>query len=146
MMTEKKYSWEDIHALVLKLSEKVSKPDVIFSLGKGGTIPGVILAEMYGCDNHNIGLKSYYDRIGGEVEEYQNIKNIKKFKDANILIVDDIADSGKTLQYVFLCLNSKDITNYNSATIFYKPRSIVRPDAYSIELANDDWVVFPWEK
>jgi hypoxanthine phosphoribosyltransferase len=51
------------------------------------------------------------------------------------LIVDDIADTGKTL---------KGYQDFTTATLFYKPRSIVKPTFYVRETTN--WIVFPWEK
>jgi hypoxanthine phosphoribosyltransferase len=52
------------------------------------------------------------------------------------LIVDDIADTGKTLD------GYQDL--FPIATLFYKPRSIVKPTFYVKETSN--WIVFPWEK
>ena len=51
------------------------------------------------------------------------------------LIVDDIADTGITLK--------KYGSLYLFATLFYKPRSEVKPDFYLIETTK--WIVFPWE-
>ena len=51
------------------------------------------------------------------------------------LVVDDIADTGKTLYGYQKC---------PIATLFYKPRSIVKPTFYVRETTN--WIVFPWEK
>jgi hypoxanthine phosphoribosyltransferase len=51
------------------------------------------------------------------------------------LIVDDIADTGKTL---------KDLGNHTTATLFYKERSIIKPTFYVEQ--TKDWIVFPWEK
>lgn len=53
-----------------------------------------------------------------------------------VLVVDDIADTGKTLK------------NFNvlfpTATLFYKPKSTVKPTFYIEETTN--WIVFPWER
>ena len=58
----------------------------------------------------------------------------------NTLIVDDIADTGKTL-------NDYTLNDYNysfpTATLFYKKRSIIQPTFY-VE-TTDKWIVFPWE-
>lgn len=51
------------------------------------------------------------------------------------LVVDDIADTGKTLN---------GYQEFITATLFYKPRSIVKPTFYVRETTN--WIVFPWEK
>ena len=55
-----------------------------------------------------------------------------------VLIVDDIADTGKTLESL---IGPKFITY----TIYYHQQSIVKPDYYVFE-KKDEWVVFPWEE
>lgn len=55
-----------------------------------------------------------------------------------VLIVDDIADTGKTLSMFRQGQG-------NIATICYHKQSIVKPDRYIYE-KTDEWVVFPWEK
>jgi len=52
------------------------------------------------------------------------------------LIVDDIADTGLTLT---------PYKNFKIATVYYKPRSKIKPDYYVREVNNSDWIVFPWE-
>ena len=51
------------------------------------------------------------------------------------LIVDDIADTGKTLDGFQML--------FPTATLFYKPRSIIKPTFYVEE--TEDWIVYPWE-
>ena len=57
----------------------------------------------------------------------------------NSLVVDDIADTGKTLA-------SYPYSAYDTATIHYKPRSIIKPTYFVEEIKNDDWIVYPYEK
>ena len=54
------------------------------------------------------------------------------------LIVDDIADTGKTLKHIV----GPNIITY---TIYYHKQSIVTPNAWVFE-KTDEWVVFPWEE
>ena len=59
-------------------------------------------------------------------------------KDDHVLIVDDIADTGKTL---------KKFENYNNCkimTLWYHKQSVLVPD-YWINQKYDKWIVFPWE-
>jgi len=53
----------------------------------------------------------------------------------DILVVDDLVDTGKTIKGLL----------QDTAVIFYKPRSIVKPTFYVTEVPNDEWIVFPWE-
>ena len=61
----------------------------------------------------------------------------------NCIIVDDIADSGKTL--IHYTKNDTQFNDYYIATMFYAKRSIVRPNFYAKE-KTDKWIVFPWEE
>ncbi len=59
------------------------------------------------------------------------------------IIVDDLADSGRTLEpYVTDDYNKKD---HFITTVYRKERSTVEPDFYLSTREDDTWVVFPWE-
>ena len=58
------------------------------------------------------------------------------------LIIDDIADSGKSLAH--FTENDTNFCKFYIATMFYHERSEVKPDYYQ-ELKEDRWIVFPWE-
>lgn len=57
---------------------------------------------------------------------------------AKTLVVDDIADSGSTL-------NPYQERSAFIVTIFYHPKSLVKP-ALWLHKKTVDWIVFPWEK
>ena len=59
------------------------------------------------------------------------------------LIIDDIADSGRTL--IHYTSNDTQFNKYYISTMFYHNRSMVKPDFYKFE-KNDKWIVFPWEE
>jgi|19_taG_2_1085344.scaffolds.fasta_scaffold02759_6 hypoxanthine phosphoribosyltransferase len=73
-----------------------------------------------------------------------NLPMITSLIDRNIegkvLIVDDIADTGGTLERT---LYSKD--NYVVYTMHYHQQSTVKPDFW-VEDKQDKWIVYPWEK
>lgn len=68
-----------------------------------------------------------------------NIQLITSEKDItkNTLIVDDVIDTGKTLEDYIK-------NGYQTATLYYKPHSKYKPDFYA--LTTDKWIVFCWEK
>ena len=59
------------------------------------------------------------------------------------IIVDDIADSGRTLLHY--TNNDTQFNKYFIATMYYCDRSLVKPDYYLYN-KQDKWVVFPWEE
>lgn len=140
------YSWDHFHQLVGEIKKKIEiAPNIIVSIGKGGSIPGVILAERFECNNLNLGLKSYKGQNRGDIHEYQGIKCFEGLRDANILIVDDIADSGETLQYAWRKFIGNGCENVQTASVFYKPCSKFKPNYYAEEVEETTWIVQPWE-
>lgn len=140
------YSWEHFHQLVGEVKKKIKiAPNIIVSIGKGGSIPGVILAEMFECTNLNLGLRSYKGETRGDIHEYQGIKCFEGLRDANILIVDDIADSGETFRYARRKFIGNGCERVQTASVFYKSCSKFKPDYYAEEVDEKVWIVQPWE-
>jgi hypoxanthine phosphoribosyltransferase len=100
---------------------------------------------MFECNNLNLGLKSYKGEIRGEIHEYQGIKCFDGLRDVNILIVDDIADSGETLKYAVSKLKGNGCESIQTASVFYKPCSKFKPDYFAKEVEETTWIVQPWE-
>jgi len=72
---------------------------------------------------------------------WMDFDSFRKFREySNIektLIVDDITDTGQTLE---------KFKENDTATLYYKPRSIIKPTYYVEEFKNSDWIVYPFEK
>ena len=120
---EKVYlTWDDINSLVDKLTNEVSQAPVpplyITGLPRGGLIPAVMLS-------HKLNIP------------YVNISLIRALPAVDVLVVDDIADSGETLlQY----------KAYQTAVLHYKLQSEATPTDYAEEVENEAWIVYPWER
>jgi len=65
-------------------------------------------------------------------------------KGKNVLLVDDVADTGKSLALVRKHLTEQGAANVRIATIYYKPWSTLKPDWF--ERRTEHWIVFPWER
>ena len=130
------------------------KPDCVLSIWRGGGFPGKIIHEYLKFKNEDVKslilrTSSYLDnneqskKMLFDISE-MTIKELKKSK--NILIVDDIFDTGKTMEYVLDYLKNLGIINIKIATIYYKPKNNktnIIPNFYLYE--TDKWVVFPHE-
>ena len=57
-----------------------------------------------------------------------------------ILLVDDIADTGKTLKAAKEELERKTGRKIITATVAYKPQSVMKPDAYVYNVDNNTWI------
>lgn len=71
-------------------------------------------------------------------EVFKNVEDNKK-----VLVVDDIADTGKTFSRIYQL--TMKYTNIITASIFFKRRSVFRPTFFSEKISDNKWVVFPYE-
>ncbi|MHA1590760.1 MAG: phosphoribosyltransferase [Candidatus Njordarchaeales archaeon] len=141
-------TWESIIHKTLKLCKKVESagfyPDILVSILRGGAIPAAIFSDYFGIKNVAPLRIIFYKGVGETAEEPRIIQPLLiDVRGRNVLIVDDVADTGRTLKTAFEHVKSKDPKEVKIATIHLKPWSIVVPDFF-IE-TTDKWIVYPWE-
>lgn len=146
-------TFEQVDQMCIQIHEKIKEsgftPELLVTMPRGGLVPTGILAGERMLDNRNmrtIAVSSYDFMQQGEVKlnAIFRVEDFEGFK--SILLVDDLVDSGKTVEFVLELLKKelpKDVV-FKVATLFYKPQSTVIPDYYVAE--TEDWIVFPWEK
>ena len=142
-------SFTDLECLTYQLSEKIiadqNKFDLIVTLAKGGWAMTRSLVDFTQIDAiASIGVKFYID-IGKRLTEprvYQDLPLSVSGK--NVLIFDDVADSGGSLVFVKKLLEERDAQKVRTATLFYKPKSVIKPDYFAAQTAA--WILFPFER
>jgi uncharacterized protein len=141
-------TWSQIYDLLLCQAQKIQtadyKPDVVVAISRGGLIPARILADLLEVRQlATIHIEFY---IGlGETKEQPTLKQglVLTLAGKRVLLVDDIADTGKSLQYAIGYLQEQGSIEIKTATVYYKTQSLIKPDFY--EKLTGCWVVFPWE-
>ena len=102
------------------------------------------IRSIYGVPRGGIFLADRISRRLGFSREQSFKKRIAlnySFHRLATVIVDDVADSGKTLEK----LTKFQVGVVYTVTWVRKPQSIVTPD-FSVDVVSDDtWVNFPWE-
>ncbi|KPV65222.1 MAG: xanthine-guanine phosphoribosyltransferase [Candidatus Bathyarchaeota archaeon BA1] len=142
-------TWEEIYELLLNLADKIRrdnfKPDVIVGISRGGWPPARIMSDLLESPElANVKAEFYLGvaKTKGEPVITQPVSVSVMGKKA--LIVDDVADTGKSLRLVRSHLQEHGATEVKIATIYYKPWSITFPDWY--ERKTSHWIIFPWER
>lgn len=115
------YSWNDIDRAINFLSFLLRNESIDFITGvpRGGIIPAVMLS-------HKMNIK-YIDKLP-----------IDKILSSNIAIVDDICDSGNTI-------NQYNEVGFITICIDKKHSSVVSPNYFSYIAPDDKYIVYPWE-
>ena len=180
MIKKHYYSWTDIENACLNIALQMYKsnwrPDYIVGITRGGNVPATILSNMLGVRGEALKV-SLRDATGesesncwmasdafGYVDEDERVNTKSRWdisKRKNILIVDDINDTGATFDWIkqdwqASCLPNEESwntvwhNNVRFATITDNLSSDFNGTVdYSVHEVNkaeqDVWLVYPWE-
>jgi len=138
-------NWTTYHELVQKLAATIlsdcEKPDKIVGISRGGLTLGHILSDFLQIPVATFTIQSYTDiQKQGEVKITEPLK--LSIIGKHILLADDVSDSGKTLKRAISYLNHFKPKKITTATIFFKPHSIFRPNFFAEQTTN--WILFPY--
>ncbi len=119
------------------------KPDIILAIARGGLCPALFISQK-------LGIRELYTLNSIHYDDKKKLDHIKIYnipdldENNNILIVDDIIDSGDTMEEILKRLTKLYPNNrYKIATLFYKKSATIKPD-FSLNEANE-WIDFFWD-
>ena len=148
-------TWELFGTASRELSAQVVAsgwvPDLIIAVARGGLIPAGAIAYAIGVKAMGSMNVEFYTGIGETLAEpvvLPPLMDASELPGKKVLVVDDVADSGKTLRMVMELLRHEGLQlasvpgEARSACIYLKPRSVHRPDYVWRE--TDKWINFPW--
>lgn len=163
-MVQKKFIHEtelkhDSFRLGGMILESGYRPDFLVGIWRGGCFPGAYVQEFLGyhgvkTDHIAIRTRRYSETeidSAAETVEIYGLQYIveRAQSDSKVLFVDDVFDTGITLQAVEQELKTRTLNavhNIKIATVYYKQlrnKTPRKPDFYVHE--TDAWLVFPHE-
>lgn len=141
-------SWDEFGDAAREIAQQVVDsgfvPDVVVAIARGGLIPGGAVAYALGTKGVGTMNIEFYTDIGETLSDPRilpPLMDTRELPGQKVLVVDDVADSGRTLALVMDIL-ARQGSDARSAVLYTKPRSIITPD-YSWK-ATDEWITFPW--
>jgi hypoxanthine phosphoribosyltransferase len=135
---------ESLKDIALKIIQARKNINIIVSIGRGGNCPSRILSDYLNVQTlYNINVR-YYKDIKQKTELPAITQPlIIQLTDKNVLICDDVSDSGNSLKTVKKSIQDMGCASLITATIYIKPWTKAIPDFYSKQTRA--WIVFPWE-
>jgi uncharacterized protein len=141
-------TWERFGEATQELAQSVVDsgflPDIIIAVARGGLLPAGALSYAMGVKLSDAINVEFYTDVHQTLPDpvlLAPMLDTESIAGRKLLVVDDVADSGRTLALVLELLRGLG-AEARSAVIYGKPRSVIRPDY--LWRATDDWIVFPW--
>jgi hypoxanthine phosphoribosyltransferase len=148
------YTWrqvaDSINGIILEMFKEDWKPELIVGLTRGGLAPAVLLSNKTGIPMETLDVRLRDTFNGYQVERNTSIPS-RISKGKNVLIVDDINDTGETLEWIKndWGLDSHWHDNLRVACITNNDASCFDIDYTSKhinKIETPQWIVFPWEE
>lgn len=158
------YTWNDIESGCIEIARQLYrdswKPDYIVGIARGGAIPATLLSHFLGVPMQTLDVSLRDSGV--------TVSNCGMSEDAfgynkspmNILVVDDINDSGDTINWIIndwqsSCVPNSDVwkkvwhqtVKFATLTNNLSSKATVDYSAWEINKFEDPvWIVFPWEQ
>ncbi|SNR57991.1 xanthine phosphoribosyltransferase [Puniceibacterium sediminis] len=141
-------SWDQLHrdarALAWRLQDHGPADTgwrAVVAITRGGMTPAMIVArELDIRIVDTISVKSYNHQTQTEPKVIKSPDMEIIGDGAGVLIVDDLVDTGRTLEVV-----RKHMPKAHVATVYAKPMGRPMVDTFVTEVSQDTWIFFPWD-
>ena len=141
-------SWQRFGEASRELAKVIAtdgfEPDLILSIARGGLFLAGSLGYALAVKNLYVMNVEFYDGVGTTLDMpvmLPPVPSAVDFSAKKVLIVDDVADSGRTIELVHTFVRDH-VEDARLAVIYEKPQSVVKCDY--VWKRTGRWINFPW--
>jgi hypoxanthine phosphoribosyltransferase len=120
------------------------RPDLILAIARGGMFVAGALGYALSVKNLHLMNVEFYNGVGSTLDMpvmLPPVPSVVDFSEKKVLIADDVADTGRTLELVRGFV-ADQVAEVRSAVVFEKPTSLVKCDY--VWKRTGRWINFPW--
>ena len=119
-------------------------PDLILAIARGGMFVAGALGYALSVKNLHLMNVEFYNGVGSTLDMpvmLPPVPSVVDFSQKKVLIADDVADTGKTLELVRGFVVDQ-VAEVRSAVVYEKPGSLVKCDY--VWKRTSRWINFSW--
>lgn len=132
-------------SLALLIKESGYRPDLVIAIGRGGYVPARVVCDFL---LHDMLTSFKIEHWGMAAQEKPEV--VIRFplavdiRDQAVLIVDDVTDTGQTLQAAVSYIRGLGPREIRTAVLQHKTSSSFCPDYFAREERVWRWIIYPW--
>jgi uncharacterized protein len=141
-------TWETFGDAARELAQAIAddgfRPDLILAIARGGLFVAGALGYALSVKNLHLMNVEFYNGVGVTLDMpvmLPPVPSVVDFSAKKVLIADDVADTGKTLELVREFIIGH-VAAVRCAVVYEKPGSLVKCDY--VWKRTDRWINFPW--
>ena len=142
-------TFDEVYDMTRQVAEKVKassyRPTTIIGLARGGWVPARLLCDFLGItDLISLKVEHWLETAKTKDEATIRYPLTADLRGKRVLVVDDIADTGKSLMAATGYLATFNAEEMRTATMQYIPSSKFIPDYYAEDVRVWTWFIYPW--
>ncbi|MBM7825874.1 hypoxanthine phosphoribosyltransferase [Arcanobacterium pluranimalium] len=150
-MTEERevLGWEEFGTASRELAKDVwdsgFHPDIVVCVARGGLLPAGAIGYALDLKSLLVLNVEFYTGIGQTLPDPRLLEpapDVRAMDGKRVLIVDDVADSGRTLEFVLDVCKRAGALDTRVAVLYEKSRSTLKCEY--VWRTTDKWIAFPW--
>jgi hypoxanthine phosphoribosyltransferase len=141
-------SWQGFGDASREMAQAIAddgfRPDLILAIARGGLFFAGALGYALAVKNLHVMNVEFYNGVGSTLDMPVMLPPVPEpvdFSAKKVLIADDVADSGRTLELVYSFVRDY-VDEARTAVVYEKPRSVIKCDY--VWRRTDLWINFPW--
>jgi hypoxanthine phosphoribosyltransferase len=141
-------TWAEFGSASRELAQTIAdsgfRPDLVLAIARGGLTVAGAVAYALGIKNCFALNVEFYTGVDERLEVPVMLPPTLDMMDItglDVLVVDDVADTGKTLELVHRVIG-QHVGEARTVVLYQKPHSVI--DADYVWRTTDRWIVFPW--
>lgn len=143
-------TWDEIHDSCKKLARLIEdsnyKPEVLIGLARSGFVPSRLISDFLGVTElYSFKVEHWLDTTAQHKDEATITSELPvDIRKRKVLVIDDIVDTGKSMEISCKYVNSRGPSETKSAVMHYITLSQYTPDYYVHRLEEWIWLIYPW--
>lgn len=142
-------SWGRINQLSRKIANSIRKagfqPDIVVAVARGGYVPARQLCDLLDIYDLTSVRIMHYTSGAQQIEHARLVMPLAvDVSNKRILLVDDVTDSGDTLELAYQHITEHGAAAIKTAVLHHKQLSTFIPDYYGQKITKWRWLIYPW--
>ena len=131
--------------LARRVRESGFRPDTVIAVARGGFMPARFVCDFLGL-SRLLSLKVQHYGAGAQAERRAEVTEPlgSAIRGARVLLVDDVNDSGETLEAARPYLEGLSPSTIRTAVLHEKANTACRADFVAETIEEWRWILYPW--
>ena len=144
-------SWSEVQRLCLRLAGLITEsgyhPDIVVAIGRGGFVPARLLCDYLDIMAlTSIKIEHYLSGSSKQAEAVIRYPLRTTIKNLRVLLVDDVNDSGDTLEIAIQHLADFQPREVRTAVMHHKTSTHFKVDYQAKKITKWRWLIYPWAR